>query len=137
MSRFVNTQQVKVIRKENWESWETVTVQRWTVRAKDAMNAELIKIAGTAGDIPEVVIQAATVPVLVAGIKTWTFTQTGGEDGALAPVNRHWIGKLDPDDGDFIASEIYAFNGGATEEERQQFFRGAEGSDDDGGDAPA
>lgn len=134
MSRFVTNQQTKVIRKESWAEDETVTIRRWTVGAKDKMNAEVIRAAGLAGEIPEVVVQAIAVPVLIAGIKEWTFCD---DNGNPVPVNRHWLSKLDFEDGDFIASEIYAFNGGATEEERQQFFRGTEGSDVAGGEAAA
>lgn len=135
MGRFITNQQTKVIQGESWiEDDEHVTIRRWTIGQRDKMNASMRRIAGQMGEIPEVVIRAAIVPVLIAGVKEWNFKD---EQGNLIPVNEHWISRLDPDDADFIATEVYIFNGGATEEERQQFFRGTEVSDEDGGDASA
>lgn len=135
MGRFVTSQQTKVIQRESWvEDDEHVTIRRWTVGQRDKMHASMRRIAGQVGEVPEVVIRAATTPVLIAGVKEWNFKD---EQGNLVPVNEHWISRLDPDDGDFIAAEIYTFNGGVTEEEREQFFRGAEGSDANGGEAAA
>lgn len=134
MGRFVDSQQTKTVRADWWDEDEYVVIRKYTVGAKDRMNAEMVRIAGMAGQVPEVVVQAATVPVLVAGIKEWNLCDN---EGKPVPCTRQWISQLEPDDADFIADEIRAFNASRSDEEAQRFFRGLAGGDSEQGDAPA
>jgi len=123
MGSFVTGKEIEVIRDEFWEEFESVTIRKYSQGARDRMNAEIVSITGEGDDLPRVIIQAATVPVLEAGIVDWTFTQNGEEDGAKAPVSREWINKLNPDYADFIVVAIRKLNEGRTPAEKQEFLR--------------
>ena len=126
MGSFITGTELKVIRDEdNWEEFETVTIHEYSQGAKDKMDAELIEMAGLAGQVPKVVMQAALVPVLLAGIESWSLTMTGKKDGAVAPVNREWISKLHPRYAGYIADQIRELNRGRTTAEEQNFLRQA------------
>jgi len=58
------------------------------------------------------------VPVLEAGIKSWTFKDESGKRVLPSPDN---LGRLQPRDADFIANEIWAFNRRAEESDLESF----------------
>jgi len=120
MGRFVTLSDVKVITHESWEPGESVTIRKWSIRQKDLLDTAILRIAGTAGEIPEVVVKSVTIPYLLAGIADWEFRN---ESGAKVPVTEKWIGQLDEETADFIATEIRAFNEGRTAEDQQEFLR--------------
>lgn len=117
MGRFV-TGETKEIRADWWGEAENVTIREWTVGQRDKLNAEIIRVAGVAGEATEIEIRAAQVPVLIAGIAKWSFSS---EDGKAVPVNRHWISQLKSEDADFIVSEIWELNRGRSAEEQESF----------------
>lgn len=131
MGRFVTKGDTKVVRAEWWEDGEEVTIKRWSIRAKDKLDTEIIEIAGIAGQIPEVVVKSVTMPYLKAGVADWTLCD---EEGNRVPVNDHWIGQLTEEDADFVAAEIRAFNEGRTTAEEREFLRQLTGGDEDGGE---
>jgi len=122
---FITGTELKVIHDEDWEEFETVTIREYSQAQKDVQDKELIEMAGQAGQLPRIVMQSALVPVLVAGIASWTLTMNGQKDGAVAPVTREWIGKLHPHYAGFIADEIRELNRGRTTAEEQDFLREA------------
>ena len=134
MGRFITGRDVEIIHHESWDENEEVTIKKWTIREKDKLDSQILRIAGVAGDIPEVVIKSVTIPYLLAGIESWTFCD---DEGKRVPVNEHWIGKLDEETADFIAGEIRRLNEGRTEEEQREFFRSVAGGDENGGEAAA
>ena len=131
MGSFITGTELEVIQDESWEPWETVTVKEFSQLQKDIMDAELIEMAGLAGQVPKIVMQSALVPVLVAGIHSWTLTLDGKEKGAVAPITREWIGKLKPSYASFIAEKIRELNRGRTDAETRDFLREAGTSDTD------
>jgi len=131
MGSFITGTELEVIHHETWEPWETVTIREFSQAQKDAQDKELIEMAGQAGQVPRIVMQSALVPVLVAGIASWTLTMNGQENGGTAPVTREWIGKLKPSYAGFIAEQIRELNQGRTDAEVRDFLREAEASDTD------
>lgn len=135
MSRFV-LGETKTIRASWWDEDEEVEIRKWTIARRDRLFSEIMQISdvGTqAGAMKEAYdeggieavserfsseITAAQVPVLMSGIKSWTFKN---EEGNSVPVGRAWLSKLDPDDADFIASEIWALNRGRTPAAQESF----------------
>ena len=137
MGSFITGTELKVIRdKEAWEEFEQVTIREYSQGQKDKMDAELIEMAGLAGQVPKVIMQAALVPVLLAGIESWSLTVNGKKDGGVAPVTRIWIEKLHPTYAAFIVEEIRELNRGRTTAEEQEFLRQA-GLGDSGQEEPA
>lgn len=108
MGRFVSTSDTTVIAADWWDDGEQVTIRKWSISQRDALNERIISITGaSSGDeITQMQIKAAQVPVLEAGIASWTFAD-GGKRIMPSPEN---LGRLDPRDADYIASEIWAFN---------------------------
>jgi len=123
MGSFVSANDTKTIRADWWEDWEEVTVRKWSIKQRDRLNEKIIRITGSSsGDnVTDMEIQAAQVPVLDAGIESWTFTENGEEDGKGVPVSPHWIEQLAPSYADFIASEIWAYNRRPEEDEANSF----------------
>ena len=121
MSRFITENDVHEIQAPWWDEGESVTIRRYTVAQRDVMHTEILRIAGKVGELTEVEVKAAQVPVLLAGIKSWTFKKSNDDDAGVAPVNRHWIGKMSGDDADFVAGAIRDFNLGRTAEEQEKF----------------
>jgi len=118
MSRFVTEADVKVIHAEWWDEAETVTVRRYNIAQRDRMHGEILHVTGAVGQLTEVEVKAAQIPVLLAGIAEWTFERPNGK---VAPVNQQWIGQLPADDADFIAKEIQEFNKARSPEEQEKF----------------
>ena len=126
MGSFITGTELQVIRDEGWEPWESVTIREYSQAEKDVQDKELIEMAGLAGQLPRIVMQSALIPVLVAGIASWTLRnlsveetlrlygvmakQVGSDvesltdgqkceavkDIPIVPVTREWIGKLKP-----------------------------------------
>lgn len=115
------TGNTKTIKDTTWLEHEEVVVRKWDTRRRDELNAEIIKVAGVAGEVTEITIKAAQIPVILAGVKSWTFTKDDAPDGEKVPVNAHWAGQLDPDYTDFIVSEIWELNRGRSAEEQESF----------------
>lgn len=115
------TGDTKTIKDDAWLPHEEVEIRRWNTRQRDELNAEIIKVAGVAGEVTEVTIKAAQTPVILAGVASWSFTKDDLPDGDRVPVNSHWVGLLDPDYADFIVSEIWELNRGRTAEEQDTF----------------
>lgn len=115
------TESTKTIKDATWLDHESVEIRKWNTRQRDELNAEIIKVAGVAGEVTEVTIKAAQIPVVIAGVKSWTFTKDDTPEGDRVPVNSHWVGLLDPDYADFIVSEIWGLNRGRTAEEQESF----------------
>lgn len=109
MSRFVSASDTKAIRADWWDDGEEVTIRKWSIAQRDALNERIIRITGASGDdtVTDMQIKAAQVPVLEAGIASWTFKDEKGKRVLPSPEN---ISGLNPYDADFIASEIWAFN---------------------------
>ena len=158
MPSFVSASDIKVVQDSTWEPWESVTIGKYTQGQKDALERETSEWAGPAGEVLQFRIYGALVPVLMAGIRSWTFRDLSVEameklyakhakknDGRItdeikeqavrsipiAPVDRDHISQLDPVYAVFIATEITAFNRGRTTEGDVSFFREVE---DDSGD---
>ena len=115
------TGSTKTIKDTHWLDHETVEIRKWNTRQRDELNAEIIKVAGVAGEVTEVTIKAAQIPVILAGVKAWTFTKDDTPEGEKVPVNAHWAGQLDPAYTDFIVSEVWELNKGRTAEEQAAF----------------
>lgn len=126
MSRFVETPETKDIEAPWWDEGEFVTIRRYTGAGRDRLSKETIRVSATEDDEGRVEVSAEKIPVLLAGIKSWTFED---DNGKVMPVNRKWVGKLDGDDIDFIAAEIRELNKGRTEEEQATFREGADSGD--------
>ena len=153
MGSFITGTELEVIRDEGWSEFESVTIREYTQGQKDTMDKEIIEMAGLVGQIPRVVMQSAAVPVLVAGIASWTF-RTLSEDEILrlyeshakrldkdvnslsmedkceavkdtptVPVTREWMSKLKPSYAGFIVRRIRALNQGRTTAEERAFLR--------------
>ena len=98
MGRFISDADVKTIHAPWWEEAdeerdlprEEVVIRRYTVLQRDQMNREIFKITGTAGGLSEIQVDAALLPILKAGIKSWTLRKP---DGKIAPCNEHWLEK--------------------------------------------
>lgn len=154
MGSFITGTEVEVIRdEENWEPFETVTIREYSQGAKDALDKELIEMAGVVGEIPRVVMQSARVPVVCAGTLSWTLRNLSDGDivelyvrqaerlekdvGALSfedkceavkdvvivPLTREWINKLKPSYAGFIVRAIRKLNQGRTSAEERDFLR--------------
>jgi len=107
--RFISANDTKVIEADWWDDDEQVTIRKWSIAQRDALNEHIINITGasTDDDVTQMQIKAAQVPVLNAGIKSWTFKDESGKRVLPSPEN---LGRLAPRDADFIANEIWAFN---------------------------
>jgi len=123
MGRFVSASDTKAVQADWWEDWEEVTIRKWSISQRDALNEQIVRITGSSASeaVTDMQIKAAQVPVLQAGIKGWTFTEDGEKDGKRVPVSPHWIEQLAPADADFIAAEIWAFNRRPDKEEQESF----------------
>lgn len=119
MSRFVSGE-TKTIAAPWWEEGEEVVIRRWDTVRLDALNEAILKITGMSGALSAIEIRAVNVPVLMAGIESWTFE----EDGKRVSVNRKWVGKLEPEDSSFISTEIWALNRRRSAEEQASFRNG-------------
>ena len=136
MGSFITGTELEVIRdEENWDEWETCTIREYSQGQKDAMDKELIEMAGQVGQVPRIVMQGALVPILLAGIESWTLTMDGKENGPAAPVTREWMGKLRPSYAGFIVDEIRRLNAGRTTAEERDFLRQVGLGDTDEGQA--
>lgn len=116
MGRFVSGE-TKTVAAPWWEEGEEVVIRRWNTVQLDVLNEAILKIAGISGTLSAIEIRAVNVPVLMAGIESWTFR----EGDKKVPVSRKWIGKLAPEDSSFISTEIWAFNRGRPAEEQASF----------------
>jgi len=107
--RFVSANDTKVIQADWWDEGEQVTIRKFSISQRDALNERIISITGASAenDVTQMQIKAAQVPVLEAGIKGWTFRNEDGKRVLSSPDN---LGRLQPRDADFIAAEIWAFN---------------------------
>jgi len=121
---FITGTELTVIHdEENWEDFESVTIREYSQGQKDIMDKELIEMAGQVGQVPRIVMQGALVPVMLAGIESWTLTMDGNKNGPVAPVTREWMGKLKPSYASFIVKKIRELNQGRTTAEEQDFLR--------------
>lgn len=129
MGRFVTSSDVKIIQADWWESWEQVTIRKWSQGQRDTMNQQLLKITGiVTGDENlsqeeierRIELSSAQVPVLTAGIEEWTFTEDGTEDGSPVPPSKRWIRRLDPRDARFIVDAINELNPTPERTEQEQ-----------------
>jgi len=121
---FITGTELTVIHdEENWEDFESVTIREYSQGQKDIMDKELIEMAGRVGQVPRIVMQGALVPVMLAGIESWTLTIDGNKNGPIAPVTREWMGKLKPSYAGFIVKKIRELNQGRTTAEEQDFLR--------------
>lgn len=124
MGSFITGTELTVIHdEENWEDFESVTIREYSQGQKDIMDKELIEMAGQVGQVPRIVMQGALVPVMLAGIESWTLTMDGNKNGPVAPVTREWMGKLKPSYASFIVKKIRELNQGRTTAEEQDFLR--------------
>lgn len=127
MSRFVTEPEIKDICAPWWDQdTESVTIRRYSGAARDRLNKETIRVSATEDDEGRVEVSAEKIPIMLAGIKSWTFED---DNGKLMPVNRKWCGKLDPDDIDYIVAKIRELNKGRTAEEQATFREGADSVD--------
>ena len=109
----------KDIRADWWEEGETATIRKWSISHRDKLFQQIMSITGIAGEeITQAQIEAAQVPILVAGLKDWTFVD---ESDKPVPCTRQAIERLSPDYADYIASEIWDFNRGRTAKEQDSF----------------
>ncbi len=153
MGSFITGVELEVIRDEAWSEYETVTVHEYNQGQKDSMDKEIIEMAGLVGQIPRVVMQSAIVPVLVAGIHSWTLRElsddevlrlyeiqakklkkevdelSAGEkceavkDSPIVACTREWMAKLKPSYAGYIVREIRRLNLGRTTAEERDFLR--------------
>jgi hypothetical protein len=151
---FITGTELEVIRDdENWRAFESVTIREYNQGQKDALDNEIIEMAGIVGQIPKVVMQSVLVPVLVAGIHSWTLRDLSDEevqrlyeaqakalgkdietlsveerceavkDVPIVPATREWMAKLKPSYASFIVQEIRRLNRGRTSAEERDFLR--------------
>lgn len=124
MGAFITGTELKTIHADWWEDFETVTIREYNQLQKDTIEKENTEIEGVADAPLKMRLQSALIPVMVAGIESWTLTMNGKKDGPVAPVNREWIGKLAPVDYSlFIVTEIRELNKGRSDAARRQFLR--------------
>lgn len=122
MGRFVSTSDTRTVKAGWWEPWEEVTIRRWSIEQRDKLNAQIVRITGRGGDDPtEMELMAAQVPVLEAGIASWTFTEDGTQDGKRVLPSKQNISRLAPRDADYIVTEIWEFNKPPSEDEQNTF----------------
>jgi hypothetical protein len=77
---FITGTEVETIQDEGWEPWEKVTIREYSQGAKDIMDKETVRMAGQPGKIPEIVQEAARVPVMVAGLESWTLRNLSDQE---------------------------------------------------------
>lgn len=123
MGSFITGTEIERIHDDSWADWEYVEIREYNQGQRDALDKEIIEMAGAVGEIPKVIMQGALVPVLVAGIHSWTLTMTGEEGGPVAPVTREWMAKLKPSYASFIVRAIRKLNQGRTSAEERDFLR--------------
>ena len=153
MGSFITGTELKTIRHKSWESWEEVTIRKFSQAQSDVMDKELIELAGTGEDDLRTVVQPARVPVLVAGVASWTLRVLSDEQLMalylekanslkkeaselsdeerkaavasipMAPLNRETLGQLNPTYAGFISMEIRLFNRERSKEEQQEFLQ--------------
>jgi len=151
---FITGIELEVIHdEENWEEFESGTIREYSQGQKEKMEEEVIEMAGLVGQVPKVVMLGDLVPVLVAGIESWTFRDLNNDeelrlyenqakkldkdvdflsveekceavkDVEIVPATRKWMGKLKPDYATFIAREIRRLNKRRTTAEQRAFLR--------------
>jgi hypothetical protein len=153
MGSFIRGDEVETIRDESWEAFESVTIRKFDQGAKDRMDREVIEMTGLVGEIPRMVMASARVPVLVAGIQSWTFRDLSEsevlrlyeaqakaldkdveslsveekceavKDVPIVPLTREWMGKLNPSYAGFIVWKIRELNREETTAEERDFLR--------------
>lgn len=154
MGSFIVGTELEVIRdEENWDAFESCTIREYSQKQKDVMEREIIKMAGPPGQLPNVVMQGDLVPVLVAGVESWTFRALSDDevlhlyktqakkldkdadslsvsekceavkDVPTVPATREWMEKLKPSYATFIVREIRRLNRGRTTAEERDFLR--------------
>ncbi len=155
MGSFITGIELEVVRDETWSAWESATIHEYNQGQKDAMDAELTEMTGPPGTIPNIVMVGDLVPVLVAGVNSWTFRELSEaeelrlyesqakkldkdvdslsvedkceavKDVPTVPATREWMSKLKPSYAAFIAQEIRRLNKGRTTAEQRDFLRQA------------
>ncbi len=161
MSRFVRQAKTDKVVAPWWEPWEWCKVGKYNISQRDEMNVALVEVVGPYGEIPLARLKEATAPVLVAGLRGWSFRDLDedevarlyearaeelGKDVAtltdedkcdavkdvdILPMDEEWMRKLEVEDGLFIANAIRFKNRGRTKEEKEKFFRRAGDGDRD------
>lgn len=161
MPRFVRQSNVDTERAPWWEPWEWVKIGKYSISARDRMNTEIVEVVGPYGEVPQARLREATVPVLVAGLRGWSFRDLDEDEVAtlyagraeelgkdvvtltdedkceavkdvpVVSMDEEWMDKLDVDDALFIAGAIRRKNSGRTKEEEEEFFRRAGDGDRD------
>ena len=131
MPRFITDNDVKVIHAPWWEDGETVTIKKLTYGDRQRVGKAAIRLKVNAkGDLGDTELGDVNLTLLEIGVVSWTFTRP--DNGKPLPVSRAWLEKLSEEDGDFILSEINAFNPTPKRSDaEQEEFRGA---DRDGGE---
>jgi hypothetical protein len=150
---FITGTELETIRDEGWEAFESVTIREYAQGAKDKLNKETVEMSGIPGQIPKMVVRDMLVPVLEAGIASWTLRNLSNEEIArlyeaqaktlsknaaslnieekceavkdvpIVPLTREWISKLKSSYAKFIAQEIRRLNPEMTSAERRDFLR--------------
>ena len=138
MGAFVDRGEVKVIRDKGWADHEEVTIQKLDTTDHDAIRAEVVELTvdleAALGDDEDAPLRPLTkrqhkmarVPVILRGIKEWTFTANGGKPSETNPplaINRQTVGALKRRYSEYIYDQVNEFNQDWTEEERAAFFR--------------
>lgn len=154
MGSFITSIGKEVIRDEEaWFAWESVDIREYTQGQKEAMERETMEMAGLPGKIPNVIMWGDLVPVLVAGIESWTFRDLSDDevvhlyenqakkldkdvdslsasekceavkDIEIVLATREWMSKLKPSYATFIARAIRKLNRGRTTAEERAFLR--------------
>jgi len=126
MPRFVTSDDVKVIRALWWEDGETVTIKKLTYGDRQKIGKAAVRLRlDETGKIDGTELGDINLTLLEIGIVSWTFTRP--DNGKQLPVSRFWIEKLREEDGDFILSELNAFNTlPKRSDAEQEEFRGAD-----------
>jgi len=122
MGHLITSADTRTIHAAWWQEGETVTIRRWTTVQEDRLYEEILRIAGRVGDVTEVQLKAAKVPVMDIGIKEWTLL---GDDGKVLPLNRKTVEALCSEDSTFISNAIWDYNRGRNPEEEATFPAGA------------
>lgn len=127
MPHFADECQTKTIRADWWGENESVTIRKIPYGASEKMEADATSIENLPDGERLVKLNLATLRLLRthAGIVEWTFGP---------PVTLKNVERLLPEDGEFIYSEIMAFNGRRSAEE-QEAFPGGTGDPAEGGQA--
>ena len=130
MPRFVSNDETKVIRAPWWDEDETVTIKRLTYGDRQKVSKAAVRMRFDGDGKPlDTELGDINLTIMQLAIVSWTFTRA--ETGKPVPCNRFWFERLTEEDGDFILSEINAFNPTPqrTEAEAEE-FRGVGGDGD-------